>query len=71
MSLVKDEHYIELGKISFRYIDRLGDPHPGIDSAEDICDELYNEMIQYLRKTAFSCFYEIQRKDWEDPLDRA
>ena len=71
--LITDAEYAELGKIAFKFIDRLGDPHPGIDDAETICSELYSAMGSYLGEAVWPRIFPWldERKSFEDPLDRA
>jgi hypothetical protein len=38
----------ELGRIAMCFVDRAGDPHPGIDDAETICREFYAAMSAVL-----------------------
>ena len=38
----------ELGRIAMRFVDRAGDPHPGIDDAETICREFHAAMSAVL-----------------------
>lgn len=45
---MEDKIYIELGKIAMGFVDRAGDPHPGIDDAETICAEFYKAMSAVL-----------------------
>lgn len=33
-----------LGRTAISFVDRAGDPHPGIDSAEEICADFYKAM---------------------------
>jgi hypothetical protein len=41
------EELANIGLITMRYIDRIGDPHPGIDNIEDICSEFYTAVSTY------------------------
>lgn len=45
--------YAELGETAFRFIDRAGDPHPGIDDAETICKEFEMAMVAVLEKRGY------------------
>lgn len=38
----------EVGRIAMRFVDRAGDPHPGIDDAETICREFYAAISEIL-----------------------
>lgn len=71
--LITDAEYAQIGKIVFKYIDRLGDPHPGIDDAETICAAVYHDVIGYLDKDVWPRIFPCCdcRKEWEDPLDRS
>jgi tRNA(Ile)-lysidine synthase TilS/MesJ len=44
------EQYKEakLGCVAISFVDRAGDTHPGIDDAETICKEFYEEMSKAL-----------------------
>lgn len=71
--LITDAEYAQIGKIVFKYLDRLGDPHPGIDDAEMICAELCQVIDLYLDSEVWPRIFPFlnERKEWEDPLDRA
>lgn len=38
----------ELAETAMRFVDRAGDPHPGIDDAETICREFYEAMSEVI-----------------------
>jgi hypothetical protein len=38
----------ELGRVAMQFVDRAGDVHPGVDSAEKICAEFHAAMVGVL-----------------------
>lgn len=40
----EDARYAKLGRVAMLFVDRAGDPHPGIDDAERICREFHATM---------------------------
>lgn len=73
ISLITEKEYAELGRIAFKFLDRMGDPHPDIDDAETICAEAYTAMTSYLATDVWPRIFPWleERKNFEDPLDRA
>jgi hypothetical protein len=45
--ILTQEQWAEIGLIAFKFVDRAGDPHPGIDSAERICSDFYHAITRY------------------------
>ena len=46
----KTEWDAELGRTAMRFVDRAGDVHPGIDSAEKICADFYAAMSDVIEQ---------------------
>lgn len=59
--VLTQEQWAEIGLIAFKFVDRAGDPHPGIDGAEDICAEFYMAITQYTDPIFYNAFNKSQQ----------